>query len=247
MASPRHAAIADDLRAAIGAGRLAPGDALPSEAQLGTRYGVSRGTVRQALAALRAEGLVAGGRGKPPVVRRSGAAQSFDELVSFSAWARELGRAPGARTLELARRPASDEVAARLGLAAGAPVFELLRVRLLDGEPVMIERTAFTEAVGRLLADCDLDGGSIYEQLGERGITFAEADQTIEAVAAGADDASLLGVARRTPLLQVQRRSLDEEGSPLEWSTDRYRADAFAITVHHRASSRAALLDRRAA
>jgi GntR family transcriptional regulator len=229
----RHAAIAATLREQIVAGELAPGSALPSEATLSTRFKVSRGTVRQALATLRAEGLIVGGRGRAPVVRRPGIAQSFDELVSFSFWATQLGRTPSARTLELARRPAEAAEAEQLAIPAGTPVFQYKRLRLLDGEEMMVERTTWIEAIGRLLLDCDLDGGSVYGQLGARGVEFAEADQTIAAIGAGAEDAALLGIPRRSPLLEVRRRTLGTGGTPIEWSCDRYRGDAFQITIHN--------------
>ena len=183
----RAAAIASALRGEIHSGALGPGAPLPSEAQLTARFGVSRGTVRQALAALRSEGLIGGGRGRPPRVTRSLLAQSFDQMVSFSAWAEGIGRQPSARTLELTRRGAGVEAALKLGLEPGAPVFQYRRVRLLDGEAAMVELTTFVESVGRLLLDCDLDGGSVYAQLGERGVVFGEAHQTIAAVAASAE------------------------------------------------------------
>jgi GntR family transcriptional regulator len=228
-----HAAIAQALRDEIRAGVLKPGSPLPSEARLSTRFAVSRGTVRQALAALRSEGLIVGGRGRAPVVRRPGLSQSFDQLVSFSLWAQQLDRVPSAQTLKLARRPADPEAAEQLALQPGTPVFQYKRLRLLDGEPVMIERTTMIEPVGRLLLDCDLDHGSVYEQLGNRGIEFSEAYQTIAAIAAGPDDAKLLGIPRRAPILEVRRRALDPEGIPLEWARDRYRGDAFEITIHN--------------
>ena len=232
-AAPAHAVIAEALRAEIRGGELEPGTSLPSEARLTARFGVSRGTVRQALAALRAEGLIDGGRGRVPVVRRAGLAQSFDQLVSFSAWAREMGRTPSARTLELARRPCGAEAAAQLAIEPGTPVFHYTRLRLLDGEPAMVERATLPEPIGRLLLDCDLDRGSVYEQLSQRGIDIGEADQTIAAIAAGAEDAGLLGLARRAPLLEVRRRALDPAGTPLEWSIDRYRGDAIEFTIHN--------------
>ncbi len=232
-APSRHAVIASTLRGQIQSGALAPGAALPSEARLSARFRVSRGTVRQALAALRAEGLIVGGRGRPPRIARPMLAQSFDQFVSFSAWAERRGHTPAARTLELARRPVGAQAALKLGLELGTPVFEYKRVRLLDGEPVMIELSTFPEEVGRLLLDCDLDGGSVYAQLGERGVTFTEARQTISAIAASAEQASLLGIARRAPLLEVCRHVFDPAGKPLEWSHDIYRGDAFAITIQN--------------
>jgi GntR family transcriptional regulator len=157
-------------------------------------------------------------------------------MVSFSMWAQQTGHVAAARTLELARRPARADAAMALGLELGAPVFEYRRVRLLDGEPVMIEQTTFVEWVGRLLLDCDLDGGSVYAQLGARGVKLAEAQQSIVAIAATAELASLLEVPRRAPLLEVRRCTLDPDGVPLEWSIDIYRGDAFAITIQNQAA-----------
>jgi GntR family transcriptional regulator len=234
--SSRHAAIAAALRTQIQSGALPPGTAVASESELSAQYSVSRGTVRQALAALRSEGLIAGGRGRRPVVARPTLAQSFDELVSFSAWAESLGRVPDARTLELARRPAEPQVAAALDLEPGTIVFQYRRLRLLDGQPAMIELSTFVEPVGRLLLDCDMDHGSVYAQLGARGVTFHEAEQTIASIAASAEQASLLGVPRRAPLLEVKRRVLDPDGRPLELAFDTYRGDEFAITIHNRAA-----------
>jgi GntR family transcriptional regulator len=230
---PRHAAIAAALRQQIRDGTLPPGSPVPSEAQLSARFGVSRGTVRHALGTLRSEGLIAGGRGRVPIVRGD-VVQSFDELVSFSAWATELGHVPGARTLDLTRRAAGTFLAEQLDIEPADPVFSYTRVRLLDGRPVMVERTTFVERVGRLLLDLDLDGGSVYAQLAELGVEIAEGHSTIRAMAAGAEDSELLNTPRRSPLLEVQRRAFDSDGVPLEWSSDRYRSDAVAITVRHR-------------
>jgi GntR family transcriptional regulator len=231
--SSRHAAIASALRAEIRSGALAPGSALPSEAELSTRFSVSRGTVRQALGALRAEGLITGGRGRPPSVSRPVLAQSFYEMISFSTWAEQLGRAPGARTLELTRRPADSVVARELDLEPGVNVVQYRRLRLLDGVPALIELSSFTEPAGRLLFDCDLDHASVYGQLAERGVAFAEAEQSLAAIAAGPEQATLLGVPRRAPLLEVRRRVFDRAGAPIEWSIDTYRGDAFAVTIHN--------------
>lgn len=228
---PLHQRIASELRRRIATGELRSGEPVPSEHQLCSAYGVSRGTVRQALAALRAEGAIGGGRGKPPVVRTPILTQDFAELVSFSAWAAALGRTPGQRTLELARRPASARAVDALRLADGEPVVELLRVRLLDSEPVMVERTCFVERLGRLLFDFDLDGGSIYAHLRSHGADLARARQTLDAVAATEQDAELLAVPPGAPLLRVRRSTTDADGEPLEWSDDRYRGDAMSFTL----------------
>jgi GntR family transcriptional regulator len=230
---PRHLAIAETLRDEIRSGDLPPGTPLPSEARLTARFGVSRGTVRQALASLRSEGLIAGGRGRVPTVRRAGQTQNFEEFMSFTSWARQIGRKPSARTLELTRHPCDADVAQLLEIEPATPVFSYVRLRLLDGDPVLVERATMREQIGRVLLDIDMDGGSVYEQLEARGVAMEEAQHTIAAMAASATDAALLEIPRRSPMLEVRRRVLGPDGIPFEWSRDRYRADAFEITIHN--------------
>ena len=244
---PLHRRLADALRQRIATGELAVGQALPSEAALCREVGASRGPVRQALATLRAEGLIGGGRGRPPVVRAQPVPQSFETLLSFSRWAEQSGRRPGQRTLEIARRPARGEAADALGLDEGEPVIELLRLRLLDGRPAMLERTSFAEPVGRLLFDFDTDSGSLYAYLTERGIELAVARHVFDAVAADATDAELLGVAEGAPLLRERRHTTSAAGEPLEFSDDRYRPDLVTFTIENAQQAPRARAQREAA
>src|ERR1700692_2814824 len=113
--------VAEDIKAAIAAGGYAAGTRLPSESELAERYLVSRGTIRQAFAALRAEGLIAARRGARRVVIGGPRVQSFGELLSFSRWARATGEVPGGQVVALQRRPAKALEAERLGLPADCP------------------------------------------------------------------------------------------------------------------------------
>lgn len=229
---PLHRRIADELRTRIAAGAIPVGRPLPSENELMVEFGVSRGTVRQALAGLRVDGTVAGGRGVPPVARGAPLAQPFSELISFSAWIVSLGRVPSGRLVGSVRGPVGPgEAAEALGLAPDAPVRRIVRVRYADDEPLMIERTTFPDEIGQLVAGLDLERRSIYAELAERGIVVASAHQVVGAVAAGVEDARLLSVPLRSPLLRVRRRSLLASGRPLEWSDDRYRADRVTFAI----------------
>jgi len=145
-------------------------------------------------AAVSAWGLVAGGRGAPPQVRAARLSQPFTELVSFSAWLRSIGRVPSGRVMEWRIQPADRRVATALGIDPGSAVYGLVRVRLADGEPVMIERTAFPLEIGQLVGEVDLEAGSIFASLAERGIVFDRARQEIDAVGASAADARVPGV-----------------------------------------------------
>jgi GntR family transcriptional regulator len=228
---PLHTQVADELRRQILTGRYPPGEKLPSEARLCEQFDASRGTIRNALARLRQEGLIGGGQGRAPSVRETAVGQPFENLLSFTAWAAGIGRVPGQRTLEVARRRASAEAAEALGLEEGAPVVELLRLRLLDGEPAMLERSTFVEPVGRHLFDFDPDAGSVYAHLTACGVDLASARHTIDAVAADDTDADLLEVRIGAPLLRERRRAVSGDGVPLEFGDDRYRPDRVTFTI----------------
>ncbi|WP_280426110.1 GntR family transcriptional regulator [Nocardia carnea] len=231
MAVPLHARVSAELRERIQRGALPPGASLPSEARLCAEFGASRGTVRTALATLRHEGLIAGGQGRPPVVRDTALGQPFESLLSFTAWAERIGRTPGQHTVEVARRGAGAAAAAELGIGEGTPVVEVLRVRSLDGEPVMLERATFVEPVGRLLFDFDPDTSSIYAHLARQGVDLHSARHTIDALAADPHDATLLGIAPGAPLLRERRRTSTAAGEPVEYGDDRYRPDKVTFTI----------------
>ncbi|MGH3712021.1 MAG: GntR family transcriptional regulator [Micromonosporaceae bacterium] len=242
MQEPLHEQIAGHVRRQIATGELAVGAPLPSESQLCAQWHASRGPVRQALATLRAEGLIGGGRGKPPVVRRQSLSQSFDTFLSFSQWVRGLGRTPGQRTTEIARRPAPAVVADALDLDEGTPVVQLLRLRLIDDKPTMLERTTFIEPVGRLLFDHDCDSGSVYAYLRGRGVDMSVAHHLIDAVAADETDSALLGVPLGAPLLRERRRAGSLDGEPIEYSDDRYRPDMVSFTIENSDQAQPALV-----
>jgi GntR family transcriptional regulator len=229
-----HEAIARELRRAIDGEEYTVGALLPSEAELAARYGVSRGTVRQAVATLTAEGLVGSRQGARRVVLASRRSQSFSELRSFAQWARAMDRSATGSVISSKRRPATEEDAARLHLRAGAEVLHVLRVRGLDGELVLLERTVYADwiapAIERIEPDCESVTQRLYEDV---GLTLAYGEHLIDAVAAGTRDVELLGVRRGSPLLRVRRVTTTRTGRPVEWSDDRYRSDAVNFSIHN--------------
>ncbi|AHH96746.1 GntR family transcriptional regulator [Kutzneria viridogrisea] len=231
--------VAEDIKAAIASGTYEAGARLPSESELAQRYGASRGTIRQAFAALRADGVISSRQGARRVVLGGPRVQSFAELLSFSRWARAIGEVPAGRVVTMELRAATEEERVHLELGEGARVYHLTRLRLLSGRPVMIERSAYREPVGAMVAGMELDTVSITERLQALGVIFADAEHLIDAVAATTQDARLLDIRPRTPLLRERRRTTDPSGVALEWSDDRYIGDAVAFSVHNSAQASA--------
>lgn len=231
MADFVYKQIAEDLRTRIASGHLEPGADVPTEAELAQQWKTSRGPIRNALAQLRNEGLIETTRGRPARVTGRKAHQAVDVSIPFTRWAEQMGAAPGAQTQELSRRRADAEKAALLGIDEGDQIVEVLRLRLLDGRPTMLERLAFIEPVGRLLFGVDLDAVSITEFLDAEGFGYQDVDHEIDAVAADDVDAQLLEVAEGSPILRLHRVSRDAAGRTFEASDDRYRSDIVRFTV----------------
>lgn len=230
----RHEEIADALRQAIDREEYTVGSLLPPETELATHYGVSRGTVRQAIATLTAEGLIGSRQGARRVVLTSRRSQTFAELRSFAQWARAMGREATGRVVAQEHRPATKEDSVRLQLPVGTPVLDVLRVRGLDGEPVLVERTVYADWISPAVAAIEPDCPSVTQRLyDDTDLVFAYGEHVIDAVAAGAQDAELLGIRRTSPLLRVRRVTTTREGRPVEWSDDRYRSDAVSFSVHN--------------
>jgi GntR family transcriptional regulator len=225
-----HERITDSLRSAIVAGEYPPGSALPSEAQLRAIWGVSRGPVRHAIQTLANEGYLKLSRGKAATVRARPVLQNADSYTPFSQWARAAGHSFGQHTDSFSMHASDDAAAALLGVTPGDRIFEMTRLRLLDGRPCMIERSMFIESVGRLLARFDLDSDGISDYLAAEGVHYSDVEQQIDAVPADSVDAKLLRVSAGSPLLRVRRRAADGDGVVWEYSDDRYLPDM--VTFH---------------
>lgn len=239
---PMHHRLTELFRQSIASDTWSQGECLPSEAELCAAHGVSRGTVRHALAALRHEGLIVGGRGKPPTVARAVPSQPFATFMSFTEWAQSMGKVPGQQTYELARRRADEQTASQMGLSIGAPVVQLVRLRLLDDAPTMIERATFANEVGRTLFDFDTDAGSIFSHLTDQGIEICRGKHLIDAVAADEIDAVMLGIEKGAPLLRERRVSYGGAGQILECSDDRYLPQAANFVIENTREARAMLV-----
>ena len=228
-----HAQIEDWLAGQIATGALAPGDRLPTEQDLAAWFGVSRMTLRHALAELARRGLVtrAVGRRGGTFVAAPKLEQDLTTLAGFSEQLRRHGMVAGARVLTASQRRAGPAAAAALQIGEDEAVFEVRRIRLADGRPMVLERSLFPAARFPGMLDCRLDG-SLYELLEVKyGLRPYRARECLEPVTAGVREAEALEVAEGAPLMLVERTAYARSGEPLEFARDLFRGDRTRVVV----------------
>ena len=230
---PTHIRIEQWLAGVIGAGTLTVGDRLLPEGEFAAALGVSRMTLRQALGALEARGLVERKRGRSggTFVTKPRIECDLTGLPGFTEQMRRAQVKPGARVIRAELTPAPDEVARALDLPRGAPVYVIIRVRLANREPLALEETYLSAEDFPDLLDRRLTG-SLYSLMRRRyDLAPFTAREWLEPVNAGDEEADLLGTEPGMPLMLVTRTSYTESGKPVEHAYDRYRGDRTRIAL----------------
>jgi len=233
--APIYRRISDRLAERIRSGEWSPGRQFPSERELAEKFGASRMTVRQALRVLAEQGLIETRTGRGSFVGRKRIEEPLSTLHGFT----EQMRKNGLRTssIVLCAGPARADAAAgsALGLGEGAAVHRLVRVRLVEGEPVALETTEIPTAVLPDLFDlADFSRQSLYATLRGQGVTPVEAEQTLAAGLPDRATALALKIGAGTPVLNLTRRTFDGARRPIEFVRSAYRGDTFVMTVHLR-------------
>ncbi len=223
--TPLHLQFEARLRERIASGEWKPGERIPSERELMQFSGISRATVRQALASLVHLNVLEKVHGSGTFVARPRFEQPLSNAYSFS----EQMRAQGQELIDtvLAKRsfPADARLAARLQIAEGSPVLYLQRLRALNGAPMMVS-TAYIPA--RFAPDLITTefSGSLYRTLAERyGWSVVRAIDRIEAAPADTGTAKLLGVRAGTPLLVAERIAYTTGDQILHFGENLIRGD----------------------
>ncbi len=226
--APLYVQIERQLRARLAQAR--PGDVVPAESALAAEFGVARMTVRAALNALEADGLIERVQGRGTFVRQQPVPRAAGTLMSFQDQVRSWGRSPTSRVLRAEVRAASAEEAAALQSTAVSPrVVSIVRVRLADEVPLAVEYACFPAHLTGLL-DRDLEAGSLHRALHELGLRPTLGSSTLTAQPAGPDGRHLR-VPATEPLLVETRLIVDQHAAPLEYTISRYVGARYALNV----------------
>lgn len=225
---PLYYQLVEILSEKIDSGELQPGEPIPSELQLQEQYGISRTTVRQAIARLVVAGKLRTAQGKGTFVAEPKVEETVETITSLSQQLLSRNIKPGTRVLGLAVMSPSPRVAEALNLSQQSAVVRLERLRLADDEPLGVSVAYLPIDLVPGLAEKGLNNESLYEVLeGEFGLVLQEADESVSASAATEREAQLLGIPAGAPVLLVTRTTYLADGHPIEHSRTVFRADRY--------------------
>jgi GntR family transcriptional regulator len=237
---PLYYQLATLLRQKIVTGEYEPDQRIASEAELSADYGVSRMTVRQALANLEEEGLIRreAGRGtfvndRPPVF--SGDLEldrSIDDLIS-------MGLATSVQLLELKEVKATDQEASDLEVPPDSPIIRCKRLRFFRDEPYCYIVNHVPREIGRRIDEGHWRHGSVLKYIEEElDVPLRIAKQRLRATLADAGLARWLQVRVGDPLLLVDYHIRTDENRPVEMAELYYRSDIYSFTLRLTRSGR---------
>jgi GntR family transcriptional regulator len=209
-----------DLSKKIGDQRLHAGAFLPSEAALATDYGVSRMTVRQALAGLAEQGMLERRHGRGTMVARRKLRREAQRPIGLAEEIESRGQIPGSHVLRLEEISPAAVVRHALWIGPRAKAVLLRRLRFADSVLIGLQDSYIPASFAPGLARVNMEDRSLTRALLERhGLVAAYAELTIESIEASPEIASALDVPRGTALLKSTRLSYLQEGRPLEQTT----------------------------
>jgi GntR family transcriptional regulator len=226
---PLYKQLMQRLRNDITAGVYPAGERIPGEQALCGVYGVSRVTVRKALEEIVREGLLVRRQGKGTFVAQEKIKRDLGRITSFSDACAQIGQTAQTRLIERRREAATGEDRATLGLPKGSEVLFICRLRLSDGEPVMLEYNRFSAELS-FLETAPLTG-SLYALLSSHGLIPSRAVHDISLGRANGQIGKLLNTRDGDALLLLDQVVYDQHDRPLHISRQWIRGDRFTFRI----------------
>jgi GntR family transcriptional regulator len=226
---PLYYQVAQQLEAAVEKGLLPPGTRLDNEIELADQLGVSRPTMRRAMEFLVDKGLIVRRRGVGTRVVQSRVRRPL-ELSSLYDDLKNAGQEPTTTVLSNTIEPASAAVAEALGLAEGAPVIVVMRLRSARNQPLARMCNYLPASLLEISTEA-LESQGLYQLIRAAGIRLHAATQVIGARNATAAEARLLEEGRGAAVLTMERIVYDDHGSAVEYGTHIYAATRYSFQM----------------
>lgn len=207
---------------------------LPSERQLADRYEVSRNTVRSALLNLEAMALVRRVHGKGTFVNRVSLDSDLGSSFKFDQQMALLGKVPSTKVVNFEIKDVNAYFAQNMNLELGEMMIRVDRLRLADGEPMMLERSFLPQKVFPTLSREMLQDRSMYDVFyKDFNEKISYADEYFSAGVISDCDTKFMDLEEGTPCLRLKRKTYDVQNRIIEFTLSVARSDKFSYHVRH--------------
>lgn len=225
---PLYYQLAELIREQIHQGTLQPGDQLPAERILSEQHAISRMTVRQAITYLVRDGTLVARHGLGTFVAEPKLTYNALHLLGFTEEIMRRGGKASSRLLEQTVVPAPLGVVSELGIHPEDEVVKIVRLRLFDTTPLLLESIFVPVKLCPSLQDEDMATRSLYSVLEQEcDLVLKRARQTLEATVANDYESQLFDIAPGTPMILLEGITADERDRPVEYFKAVYRGDRF--------------------
>jgi GntR family transcriptional regulator len=224
-AQPLFHVLTRQIAEKIESGEFPAGDRLPSERWFGDTFNVSRTTVRRAIDELVQAGSIEARGNAMFVSPNAGGAVGQNTISSLTDMARARGLTPSARVLRAKLRSATFDEAETFKIAPGADMFDLLRLRYLDGSPISIDHDRVPFKLLPKALQIDFKTASFFASLTDAGHPPVLANLQIEARNPSKEETDLLKLPKQTPVLVANERATGKDGRLITLGTTVYRSD----------------------
>jgi len=230
---PLYIQIKEIIKNDILSGKFKAWEKIPTEKELCKLYNVSRITIQKALNVLMQEKMLVRKQGKGTFVTPFKLRRRLPKLYSFSEDMKELGLIPSSRVLEKKITKADEEMMTFLRLGPEErKITKIVRIRLANDEPVLIERTCIPYKLAPELINEDLEHGSLYTILSEKyGLILDHAEEVYEVTLAKGSEAKLLECEDPSPAFFITRVTYLKNGEPIELTRSIGRGDKLRFTL----------------
>jgi GntR family transcriptional regulator len=240
QAKPLYQVVADSILKQIEDGTLTSGSRLPSESELTKLYEVGRNTIRHAISELAKLGVVSTVQGVGSFVLEhdTRVSKTAEFLYGFSQEMALHDKVVISKVLDAKIINADPFLARRLGIQLGAEVVFIYRLRIMDGEPIAIERAYLPHQLCPGILEHDFTTESLYQVLTNKyQMRPDHAEQEIGAELATDQVAEILGLPQPGVVLVFHRETRVRDGRVIEYVDSEFRADRFQFYTHLKANS----------
>ena len=228
--------IAHDLQSRIASGEWNATRRLPAEAKLAQEYGVSRMTIRQALAELDKEGILSRRQGSGTFIEEAAPGNgqgtvTMSSTLSVSQALRDMGYDPEVQLVTATAIPVpSEEIARALQLGDNDTVVFFQRNFVVEGQCMAVSRSFLPNRIVEGILDRPLEDDSVQKTLTQRyGIRDEKCQRWIEAVRATDDDAELFDIEVGSPLILLTSLFFDYKSQPIDYVRTVWPGDTIRI------------------